>query len=476
MDPSTVDCQVICDLLVVYASGEASAATAALIEAHLARCPECKEALEEIQMAEAALSDLEPVRRPNIDGRKILIFFQRLFFLVLVLLLFLLAAAVALVERWVIEGLLSIPLPQLYVPGSSAIWLVAGGLSLTAYAVIMAWRLRGEPEPRKQDPLLALFSAGLILLTCISAFKFLVSFDFPGAILGGAFLFLFYVFILWWRSAQRTGSPRREIFLSLKAAIPLIVLALAAFTLVGSGDFLMMLIGSGWFVLALVVTFVRLPELPYMTWMSVLALLIANAVLISNLAGGIAGLFDLRPEFPASLGHPQAGVTTGDAVRIDLGSFGFSGPESGALTAVHELPLPEGARAIRSQYRRPGGMPAWVTVIEFSSRQQAHSFFRSWKRQVANEFYAISLDLSSADFDQPDAHADHPLNWDLELPGVWFGQEGQLARGYDDTSLRAYSAWQVENYVTIVEVEGGVVQVLPLSRQIKEAIAESYRR
>lgn len=53
------------------------------------------------------------------------------------------------------------------------------------------------------------------------------------------------------------------------------------------------------------------------------------------------------------------------------------------------------------------------------------------------------------------------LHWQLELPGVWFGQEGQIARSYDENALTAFNAWQVDEWVTIIEVEGGVAQALP---------------
>ncbi len=68
------------------------------------------------------------------------------------------------------------------------------------------------------------------------------------------------------------------------------------------------------------------------------------------------------------------------------------------------------------------------------------------------------------------------LHWQLELPGVWFGQEGQIARSYDENALTAFNAWQVDEWVTIIEVEGGVAQALPLSRQIKEWVAEHYQQ
>ena len=63
----------------------------------------------------------------------------------------------------------------------------------------------------------------------------------------------------------------------------------------------------------------------------------------------------------------------------------------------------------------------------------------------------------------------------MELPGVWFSQTGQLARGYDASELFAYSGWQVERFVTVIEVEGGVAQALPFSRLLKEAVSESYQ-
>ncbi len=67
-----INCEVICDLMIIYASGEASPETAAFIEAHIEECPECQEGYEAAQRGEDLLAELEPVPNPiNIDGRKI---------------------------------------------------------------------------------------------------------------------------------------------------------------------------------------------------------------------------------------------------------------------------------------------------------------------------------------------------------------------------------------------------------------------
>jgi hypothetical protein len=473
----SIDCEVICDLLIVYASGEASEATEALIEAHLEICPECQDALEEINMAEAALSDLEPiVKRPQIDGRKVLIFFQRTLFIVLVLVLFLLAGSLSLFENWILSGLLSIPVLSLYVPGSVLLWSIAGGAALGIYALLSVWRTRGEQEDRKQDPLLSLLSAGLIFIAGLAGFKFILAFDFPGVILGGAALFLLYLFTLWRRSNEPRGEGRSELFLSFEAAVPLLVLALAAFTLASTGSLLVIILAAGWLILALLVTFVRLPRLPYMTWMTVLSLLVANLILVGNLLGGVIGLFDLAPEYPSNLGRPSSSIPPAEAASIDLRAYGFATGDGQAITEVRGISIPGDAAAVRQLYERSGGQPAWITVIRFGNRGNADDFFRDWTRAVKNDFYSVSLDLSSASFDDPDGRANHPLSWTLELPGVWFGQEGQIYRGYDERHLLAYSAWQLEDSVTIIEVEGGVAQALPLARDIKRIMADSYTR
>jgi hypothetical protein len=118
-----------------------------------------------------------------------------------------------------------------------------------------------------------------------------------------------------------------------------------------------------------------------------------------------------------------------------------------------------------------------ITVYGLRCDEQngADVFFAKWGQEIDGGFYAVRLDLSEAEYREPEGSAEHPLHWWLELPGVWFGQEGQLIRAYNETTATAYNAWQIDEWVTIIAVEGIPTRALPLAREVKEVVTETYR-
>ncbi len=467
----SIDCKVICDLMVVYASGEASAETIAFIEAHIADCPECQEAYEAAQRGEDLLADLEPAPRSlHFDGRKILIRVQRIFFGLATLIVLAAVIALALAERWIVRGLIGIELPQLYILPGGGEWFWITGVFLALFGGLYFWRIRKPGEDRSP---LALIGAALLFLIGLVAYKFMLDWELPGVLVAGTLLFVCYILLLHGRMQQKSTRFSGEFLLSLEAAVPLLILTLATLTLISTGGFIEAMLSAGFLVIALLFTLIRIGELPYMSLFSLLTLFVGGLMLLGNALGGFVNLFDLTPAWPASLGHP---ADTSSATELDLTPLGYTRLESFTPTEVDDLTLPEGVIAIESLYTRAGGSTASIVLLQFPDRMDAQTFFARWHTHVSNDFYAIWVNLSGNNFNEPDGYADHPLNWQLELPGVWFGQEGQIARSYDENALTAFNAWQVDEWVTIIEVEGGVAQALPLSRQIKEWVAERYQR
>ncbi len=476
-EQNTMDCTVICDLMIVYASGEASEETTKFIETHLEHCPECQEIYEAAQRGEGLLAELEPVERPlNIDGRKILLRIQRVFFGVSAFVLLVVVMLIASAERWVVQGLLGIPLPQLYVLGGSGggvEWLVAGGSLLVLFAALYYWRTTkaGDGE---DGSFISLISATLIFVMGLTAYKFMLQAGFPGALVGGTLVFTLYIFLLRWRVQQASQRFHKEFLYSLEASIPLLILVLGTLTLMSSGGFPEMIFSAGLLVVALVFTLVQLSNLPYMTLLTLVNLLVGGFMLIGNAFGGFASLFDYTMDWPAALGHPVAGVSVETASKFDLLPLGFVHKDNISVTEVGNLPIPDDAEGFQSLYANSGGQTASVILIRFDDQIDAREYFTTWRKKVSVGFYDIELDLSNAQFDEPNGYSEHPLSWQLALPGIWFGQEGQIARSYNENTLTAHNAWQTDNWVTLIKVQGGVVQALPLSRQIKEVIAEDY--
>jgi len=471
-EETKIDCQVICDLMIVYASGEASEETVAFIEAHLEDCPECQEAFEAAQRGEDLLAELEPVVRPiNINGRKILIRIQRILFAGMTLILFLAVFGLAIAERWIVQGMLHLPLPRLYVFSGGWEWIAVGAVLLALFGALYYWRARSTIDRSS----LALTGAALLFVIGLIAYKFMLDWDLPGVIVAGTLLFALYAFLLHWRTEQKSERFLGEFLLSLEAAVPLFILALATLTLVSSANFAAAAFSTGLLIAAILYTMVQISKLPYMILLTPLILVAGGVMLVGNAVGGFVSLFDLTPQWPAELGHPDK-LDMNLETALDLTALGYTPFETTSPTNVGGFPIPEEAAALENVYHRLSGGSASILVIQFPDQDSAHDFLSDWQRSFLRDFYAIRLDFSGSRFNDPNGYGDHPLHWRLELPGVWFGQEGQIVRSYDESALTAYNAWQIDEWVTIVDVEGSVTQAIPLSRQIKEVVAESYQR
>jgi hypothetical protein len=470
-DSAAIDCQVICDLMIVYASGEASPETVATIEAHLDDCPECREAFEAAQRGEDLLAELEPVVKPiHIDGRKILIRLQRLVFGVLSVLLLLTVIALALGERWIVRDLLGLSLSQLYVLPGGWEWPAAAAALAVLYGLLYRWRVRSDDEADR--PYLALVGIVLAFGLGMAVYSYMVRADVVGVLTGGSLAFALYVFMLRFRARQTSGRFFGEILLSMETTVPLLFLILAALTITSSGVFPAAVLAIGLVVFALFFTLLQLDELPYMTLFTLAALFAGGLMLVGNAVGGFVRIFDLTPEWPVELGHPAGDLA--EAPAFNLQPYGYS-PESGSPVAlVTGEPLPAGSTGYVTRYERTGGGAVAIYVIQFADETDADAFFRNWGEQVEGGFYAVRLDLNGTRFREPDGYADHPLHWRLELPGVWFGQDGGLVRAYDEAAMTAYNAWQIDEWVTIIEVDGTATHALRISREVKEAVAEAY--
>jgi predicted anti-sigma-YlaC factor YlaD len=389
-ESTRISCEVISDLMVAYASGEASGETQRLVEEHLARCPACREAFGEEPVVEEALADLEPVQKPA-NGRRFIARTRRLLFAIGAGVLFLFACVLAVFERVVMEDIAGIPLPHL--PGHTLLWLTVAATMLGLYVALLLWRRRREP-----------------------------------------------------------GAGRGNILLSLLATIPLLIMALAVYHLVGTGTMPSVLVAVLFLLVALVITFISLPRLSYMTLATVLVLLLVNGLLVGQAVAGVVAMADYSFETPAALGHPAEGVALKEAVRLDLESLGLEWVESTEMTRVGNVWVGPQATAMRAVYEG-NGRQAFLTVVEFESSQEADHFFVAWKNAVSG---GVRL-----------------THFEINLPGL--PGQGRIMRAYSAQTGRAYSAWQARNWVTIVEVPGVFSQATPLSQDIKELVTGGYR-
>ena len=310
-----ISCEVVCDLMPVYASGEASAETRQLVEEHLEHCAACREAFGGERRVEEALAELERVEEPA-NGRRFIYRTRRLLFAV---------------------GAGALLLMGCLLAGSK--WAILEGMALTSIG------------SRGISDVLAL-TATLVGLLAL------------------------YVLLLVWRSRKEGWTRRGDVLLSLAGGVVLAFLALTAFQLLSGGVLLSGVFAFLLVIAALAATFVLLPRAPYMTVAALLALLVVSGFLVSQTVVGIASLSDFSLQWPSDLGHPPAGVEPEDAVSVDLSSLGLDLAEQSQVDVVNGMAVGSQTVAMQATYEDEGGS-LLLTVAEFQSWQEADRFFGS---------------------------------------------------------------------------------------------------
>jgi len=386
-----VSCDVICDLMAVYASGQASPETERLVEEHLAHCTPCREAFGREAAVEEALTTLEPVEEPS-NGRRFITRTRRLLFAVGVGALAMLACYLVALQRLVIEGMAAFSLPRL--PGPSVPWLAVAGAMLALYVVL-----------------------------------------------------------LFWRRGRDADTAAGSFALSLLVAAPLLVLTLVVYQLAGTGGVPVVALAGLLLLIALGATLGLLPRVPYATFTTILVLLLVSSLLVVEAVAGVMTQIEFSYQMPAQLGRPPEGVSPDGAARVDLTSMGLKRRETTEPAWVDNVWIGSQAKAARTAYEKER-TGAFLTVVRFEDAQRADEFFVSWKE-------AVSKGVKIA-------------HWEVNLPGL--PGQGRVYRFYEPRAGKAYSAWQNENWVTIVEVPGPLSQSMSLAQEIREAVADAYQR
>ena len=383
-----LSCEVISDLMVVYASGEASPETKRLVEDHLSRCSACRGAFGKERLVEEALGDLGRAEGPT-DGRSFITRTRRLLFAVSVGGLFTLASILAIFQWGMVDVASLNALARL--PGRGLPWLGVATIMLALYLVLLRWRSRWE-----------------------------------------------------------SGTGLGDVLLSLAISVPLLFIAVIAFELLATGAMLAASAGMLFLLAALGVTLLLLPRLPYVTLAAVLVLVVVNGLLLGQTALGILILGDFSLESPIALGHPAEGVAVEDAVLIDMEPLGLEPVERMDVTAVGKVEIGPQSRAARASYEGDGRL-VFLTVAESESLQEVDGFFLSWKDTVCRiRISGVEINLPGLTDQGRIMRCYDPVtgtaynawragNWAtiIEVPGP-FSEASPLAREVKDMVTRSY--------------------------------------
>jgi len=184
---------------------------------------------------------------------------------------------------------------------------------------------------------------------------------------------------------------------------------------------------------------------------ALLGFLVVIGFLMVPTAGAIIKQGAFTFQTPATLGRPPQGVAVEDAVNLDLKSIGMQCLETNQVSWIDNVRIGPRATAFEATYVGEIGQ-ADLTVIEFETQPDATKFFNQWSDVISDGLQIFHLETN--------------------LPG-WLGQ-GHIQRTYNPHIGKAYSAWQIENLVTIIEVPGPLSQAMPRAQQIKQLVSQSY--
>ncbi len=385
-----LSCEVISDLMVVYASGEASPETKRLVEDHLSRCSACRRAFGKERLVEEALVNLGRAEEPT-NGRSFITRTRQLLFAIGVGALFMLASVLAIFQWGMVDVMSLNALAGL--PGHGLPWLGAAALVLALHVLLVRWRSQREP-----------------------------------------------------------GTGLRDLLLSLAISGPLLVIAVIAFELLSAGAMLAASAAMLFLLAALGLTFILLPRLPYVTLAAVLVLLVVNALLLGQTALGILIVGDFSLESPLALGHPAEGIAVEDAALIDMRPLGLDSVERVALTAVDNVEIGPQSRAARATYEGNDRL-VFLTVVESERLSEVDSFFLAWKNTVCRiRISGLEINLPGLTDQGRIMRCYDPLtgraynawragNWAtiIEVPGA-FSEASPLAREVKDVVTGSYIA------------------------------------
>jgi hypothetical protein len=260
-------CDVICDLMEIYQSGEASQATQEIVEKHLEECANCREAYSQYKEVEKALDTLEPVDGPS-DGQYFISRTKRVAFGVVAGLLFVITFGMAFISRMVFEEWLgmSISTQDLLFPGP--FWWVGGIAALGVYIFARGQLERHSGEEMRWRKVYTSLKVIALLVAGLAAFGIIVTWEIAGAFVVGYLIVGSYIYMLRQRSQRKGASDRDAFLLSLEAAAPLMLLGLIlAFVSIVDVAIL-----SAFLLAALALTLPRLPKIRYMGLVTILVL------------------------------------------------------------------------------------------------------------------------------------------------------------------------------------------------------------
>jgi hypothetical protein len=262
-----------------------------------------------------------------------------------------------------------------------------------------------------------------------------------------------YIVLLLWHKREEQRSTLVRLLRASVSSLPLLGLVLVAYHIMGAGSLLAVLAAILLLLGALLVTLILLPRLSYMTLVTVWVLLLANGLLVGRAVVGVVALGDYTWQTPAELGHPPGGGAVADLAPVDLTSLGLEWTESTDLTWVDNVWVGRQAKTTRAVYKGNDSR-VFLTVAEFESPRDADQFFVAWKEAVSGRVRLV--------------------HFEINLPGL--PDQGRIVRGYSAQAGQAYSAWQTEEWVTIIEVPGTFAQAMPLSQAVKKLVANGYRQ
>lgn len=384
-----VSCEVIADLMPLYLSGEASAQTKLLVAEHLATCPSCRQMFEAQARYESTIKGAESLeRRP--EGQTFISRTRRVMFALGVGGAFAFACIIAVVERVFVKGMAGMSIPTL--PGPEHLWVVAALLLTATYTASLKFRV--QPAP-----------------------------------------------------AGSTNSKRRIAI----SSVLLFMAGTATFHILINGQALSALVCLLALLSALLITFGRLPRLPYGTVAVLIALLLTGAFLLGQTVAAIVMVGDYAFDRPHAMGHPPDDVGLEEAAKIDLQPLGLQLAETAEVRKIGGAPIDSLSEAVRVRYQG-NGQEVYLTLVKSRKAEDAQKIYQGWKTSVES---GVQI-----------------CQFEVDVPGLL--EEGHVYRTYSAMIDRAFSVWQTDKWIIIIEATGSFAEASKLTKRVREIVESDF--
>lgn len=439
-----VNCDVICDLMEIYHSGEASKATKKLVEEHLEECKQCVEKFNQSGQAEQVLAELSQTETPT-NGMIFITRLKRLVFGFSMGFLFLLSFILVLISRFFFVDFLGLSMQELVI--EFPIWLIF--VSVIGYGAALYF-LNPFSDKKLAPCWVSIRILTLLLFGAAGLYTIKIWGGWANLICSTLWLVLFATLSRRVRTRPASSSLYNNALI-FESIIPFLLIGFS----LSIGGMQSFYIASLFLLIAVIFAIKNIPHIWFIPRAATLTMFIITICLALTPGKYTFGVLDVLPISSQALGAPTSQHPLEYILFRELEEgLNFTTGQEDLVTHINGISF-EDADAYKVKYvvKRSHEMKAVIIAAKFEDQQGAKDFMDQFKEQQADKSIAFSIDLGTAN---------------------QFLYDDNFIRIYNDEENTAYNLWQDGEWVTIISVEGQLFEAVPMANDIRQLVSGRY--